>query len=303
MKYCLGLPLVGSRPLTDDERDVLTECYQRARKRRWASLALAWTSTPALFLFLMVAGTMSENAQGAWTILIFVGWLAAIAVGICWAIDSKKRYRLLRLSLNSEVVDVFQRSEDDREDYEDAGPQVLVRIPGTGLILNTLDVKQSKLLTVPSVAAVGPPQPPAAGMLPPRVELVSDEVLRQRSLSAAELDDLRAATKRLSGIAWWQWPLFAYITFGVYATLAQPRTAWSLSHAAVLCVLEVLFLIYGRAQLSLRRQLKADFRAGIVLQVVDGPDSLELLPHSQYIWTHNGQPSFDRRVGLGPRSH
>lgn len=306
--YYDGLPLVGERELTGEERTALRKM---ARRGRWTGCLLALVA-PTGFLLGMAA--LSLVAETWWTkavsILLFVAGLA-IAFVILQSRDNLRAARAMRASLKTGRVQQFGKAEapplafeewsEDDESGEDEveEPTTSIEILAAGGLLWRVNGRPPfRYRPVETTAVPNPPDfaATAAEWMQPWTDPHGTTTWwNERDLSTAERAELRRHTRR-AALPYIFLPfLTAYVGIGYFAGDLRESlftSLWMLAFVGWADYRAVRALPHA---LRVRRDAKLGKVAIFRAEAEHGPVT-EFLPFSRLVWTQDGHPAAWRRT-------
>jgi hypothetical protein len=188
------------------------------------------------------------------------------------------------------------------DDEEEEG-KPLLRIPNTGLILLTAERGSPPIITADLEETAAPLDVGAHHDLFPKHHIdLSDQTLLRRPLSTEELAELRkVAHTRIVRPRPWMFLYMAYLLLGISAGIFQPRTDGSVIRSIAYSAFFVLTAYGLVTAFAGMRRFRKDIAERCVVRIEGDEGSVEVLPHTGYVWSVNGEPSMDRKVGVSAR--
>jgi hypothetical protein len=281
VRYCEGLPSLGTRPFTAEERALIS----RRRRRTWGFFAVRLGAGPALVVAGLTAAVALERAAGAGPAapVAVLSLLLGLPAGLLWARDTLREARALGADLARGEAEQFG-----------AGARALAVLPASALVLAGAGGSLSRR------ALVGEAAPPAEGApawamplseIPERLQHLAWE---RRALLAAERAEIerRIAELRRPPI------LLAAVTAlaggGILGTVEEAERGPAAAAFRVVVWVALLALSWRRVlrARSLGARLEADARDGWVARATRGEAAgAEVLPASGLPWSEGGAPS------------
>lgn len=295
MEYCLGMPLVGRRQLTSEERRRLERQAARLHQRAFAIPVLFVSLVAAFALCVPRAQPDPSWHQTALAIAAILLTAPGLALAILGTRDYVSRSRALRGDLADGVVRRFSDGTDWFEALPVSRRILAASAPGVA----------ERWETAPEWAKVAD-VPGTADLAREWLEPVADDLRAgTRALTPEEQEEIRRYARRA-----WRRPLLPAV--GLTLWLCMPLAAFllggrcdgilSIFQAGWLAVMTVVADIALARGLRLSRRLSRDADAGMVgvLNADGGEDSAwaEVLPHAGLVWTEEGTPAPWRRAGV-----
>lgn len=190
---CHGLPLVGRRPLTDDERLALRRLVNRSHL-----VTLGVPGLGLLFLLLLTLLTgLSPAADGPWLGVLLVGMILAVALPACLWWDQRRVVGRARADLAAGCVWRFVGQVPEEHSAELLTSGTVLRLDGEPAAPLARQESVSEFLA----RQFGPDAAPAprwwsAEAPPPRFWCEALPQVAQRALSTAEHAELLASYRR-----------------------------------------------------------------------------------------------------------
>ncbi|MBI5835200.1 MAG: hypothetical protein HZB16_23080 [Armatimonadetes bacterium] len=292
--WCLGMPRVATRPLSAAERDHLAQRLAGHRARFWTYLLLppAYT-TVALALAMRQGEPWAVGAALAGVVAWVVGWVAAL--------EHRRWAAALRPAWSGGTLSAFAQRNPE-------GPHLSLQVLDGGLIW-AVDGYLARDRELVGVAAVAP-TPASAEMAaqfmePTTLDNGRTMRLNRRALTPEELIELRGMARPL------RWYGGGVVT--ALMAVQSIRTMWlgvtgQPSYLLASLLFSWLALRLSRVlaqQLVLYRVHRADMASGFVVQLdpSESPDQaqaagvppgtrfIEVLPHTNRVWTLDAQPA------------
>jgi hypothetical protein len=299
MNYCLGLPFSCLRPIAEDERNHLNDSFLRARSRRIVTRIAAWT-TPFLIIYgLALLTDLPGGDKGAAfvpSLLVFIGLPAGLLVV---GEDAKRRLKIIQASVGATNVEIYESGPDIPENRR----RQIARIPETGLLLREPEGLFSRVVvTQVSSATPRPVEQALRGLYPEPAGFDGGMSETHRFLSPVEVRDLNGVALRLAARPkLWTVLLAAYVIFGFWAESRHPVSAGMVVELGFLTLIGLISIAGFYVGFKQYILFKKDITTGFVVRTEIGHRAVELLPNSKYVWTVEGEPSLDRRIGKGYR--
>jgi hypothetical protein len=289
VRYCEGLPELGTRPFTGEERERVLRDHRLAVRR--IALAAAGLAGPPGVAVAAVAVALALDTRGyAWATGVGAGGLiVALLLGVPLALlalrDAVRGLRQARGDLRGGVV----------AEYGD-GVRTIVLLPRSGRALaegGTLLVRPRPALVgeAAPVPEDGPTYAVSASAVPEGYEQYA---WIRRALAPAELDEARAHAAKLARVSRVLVGLTVWVVLmGVYHAHARARSpehdipisgvAWAIGLAAG--------WFRTLAQRRLAQRLLEDVEEGWVVRATAGEAAgVEVLPASGLVWAEGASP-------------
>jgi hypothetical protein len=300
--WLAGLPMAGTRPLTDGERAVLK---RMARRCLWTFI-LALFLSPTLFLGILIGSAVFHieslaDSPAFSSILLLTFCSPAVAVLV--ARDASRKRKGIRGDLKDGTVWVFERPAE-----QGISKFARIEILPVSEVLWTLDgVPTTKWKrAVPGEASATPEYAATAAewVAPAIPEDDRSPHFNDRELASAELVELRRHIRRIRwGSVPWAfgldaWLLLAWWSADFSATPRHPVKPEPVAYFA--CLLALLWTLLAIAQWRHAARLARDAAIGraviVRVPVTVGDtttlsDVMEYLPVSRVDWSIAGKPA------------
>jgi hypothetical protein len=299
VRYCEGLPEVGTRPLGAGERAAVARLRRRLRARLALRLALVPASPAAAvalgFAALVLAegalpARLAEDVAAAISIAAFAaGFVVGPAAALLSARDRWRELREVRVD-DARAVAIDFAGGSRALSVLPASERVLARDGTPG------GLRERAEIAVAAAAPAGTPvyALPAGGEAG---EIVAHGLVR-RALSAEERDEIRAHVRKLRRLPVSLWVALAWWALGaVQALRGAARGRPLLAFLTLVLAAGLWRLVRAR---SLAGRLQADAEEGWAVRATSGAAAgQEGLPVSRLAWTAKGSPAA-WRVDRGP---
>jgi hypothetical protein len=326
--FCAGFPRVEGRPLTDEERGVLTRALRQRRRRAWSwlvAMVVGWAGVSALV-------GLAPKMPGSGTVfpMLIIAAILATPILIVLARDDFRLARAMRKGLTSGRVHRFAGVLNPTVAVYDAtatrllakkllrldtdGEQSIEILADAGLVWRVNDVRTRRWLaaTLSEVAPTPDFAATAAEWVQPFTSPEGETTWwNQRALTEEEHGELR---KHIASIFR---PAPIWVIFNVYIIAGLVAGAWRTEPFPFFIWLAFAVWMDFRVArtiphvLVLRRDLRVSAVAIVRAEAKGetgeerGPGAAELtaatefLPYSRLIWSHDGEPAAWRRSRRG----
>lgn len=295
-RYCLGCQYFETRAATEEEKQHVAAREAKVGK---AYRGFLWTLRICGISFLL--GLVS---------LIFIEGYGFLVMLLAFCISmptlymyshERKRYRHLHGSVPLEQVDVYGDPAlaaiggyiNPDINIEPQAASVAIH-PVTGLIVKSGLQLENRILKVGVQRVVAAPTSRGKrGLFPEMKHHLSQDMLPMRSLSPAELWELTTLNNelfsrpRVLDILFCIWILGRVLQFAS----RQVLIVW----LAVIAPVILIYIVYQRWRPYF--DIKKDISRGIVVQLDQNGEDIEVLPNSSMIWTVEGNPAGLRTDG------